>query len=123
MDSFQRGDLDLERLISGSQLVERLDLDVERLVGGASTAVRGDGYAMGFAAGAGNLDRPRVGRRVGVDLETAQGASRFAAEGDHPAVVAALGRLPRMSMWRHAPIFSVLATSRAVARVPATLGT
>src|SRR4051794_26036379 len=46
---------------TSAQLVERGDLEVERLVGGAPTPVRGDDHAVDFAAGAGDLDWPRVG--------------------------------------------------------------
>src|SRR6476659_4401508 len=75
---------------SSTQLVERFDLEVERLVGGAAAAVGRDGDAVGFAAGAGDLDRAGVRGGVGVDFEAAEGAGVLAAEGDHPAEVLAL---------------------------------
>ncbi len=72
---------------SSAELVEAFHLKVEGLVRRASPPVRGDGDAVVFAAGAGDLDRAGVRRGVGVDFEAAAGSGRLAAEGDHPAEV------------------------------------
>lgn len=48
---------------------------------------------MDLAAEAGDVDRPCVGGRVGVDLEAPELAGGFAAERNYPAVVDRLGAL------------------------------
>src|SRR5882757_7685094 len=81
---------DVQAPTGSAQLVERDDLEVEGLVGAAAAAVGGDGDPVDFAASARHLDRAGVAGRVGVNFEPLQLAAVLAAEGDHPAVIAAL---------------------------------
>src|SRR6476620_8433786 len=89
-----------------AQLVERGDLEVERFVGGAPATVGRDGDAVGLAAGAGDLDRARIGGGVGVDLEAHEPPLGLAAERDRPAEVLELLTLFGSAGLGHLPILS-----------------
>jgi hypothetical protein len=72
---------------ASAQLVKRGDLEVEGFIGGAPTPVRGNRHTVDLTANAMDLDWPRVGGWIGVDLEAPELASGLAAKRDHPAIV------------------------------------
>ena len=61
---------------------------------------------MDLTADAIDLDWPRVGRRVGVDLKAPELAGGLAAERNHPAIVGGLGAFFRATGLGHLLILS-----------------